>query len=589
MPPLPPVVSISSSSSSIHTASGTGTPTRRVPSERTPTFNEHQENTHRIEFEAPLSSDAEAEQKLQQQQGRFSIDLSLELERQLAMESPPITPGHDTTTHPKAHSRTTSYASVKSAVGGSETLPDPDVLVHIVTQLRQSLADMTKERDELIKMLAHANTQEAYTKDALQLMTEKATEAEEELTAARKKMKEDEEQIAMLRSKVEESRRGLMRLQTENRRQSIAPIDVSRASSFAALVSPPSSKRASFAPLTGSGQGRPGGHRRISSVSDSGFGTFSPPDPSPSPNARAFNIASAEAALSGAPSSSRRYSGFYGRHSPGEYDNVQVSAAAEAVAEMESLRTKLKTVTDALDTVKHDLSEANEAREASETCVKALREFIAENNIGATAVKLPPPPTMTTGDENMPGPPNTSVGSADPRRTASGWGFKLWGSAAPADSPLRSSIGTAPFSASAPSPQVASQPATYASPNGTTTISAAPLSRKFGGLFSSRSSVSSTSSQQQQPQAVKLPHLQTNAAARDSVYSYSDTSSVAEPVSPGADIDGLGTGGYHAPVGGEYKVLEEGIVVRDVTNLSRVDRTGTVKVSDSMDLDSGLR
>jgi uncharacterized protein YfcZ (UPF0381/DUF406 family) len=65
---------------------------------------------------------------------------------------------------------------------------------------------MTKERDELVKMLSHANAEEANVKDALQLMTEKATQAEEELGEAKKRMKEDEEQILLLRAKVEESR-----------------------------------------------------------------------------------------------------------------------------------------------------------------------------------------------------------------------------------------------------------------------------------------------------------------------------------------------------------------------------------------------
>ena len=115
------------------------------------------------------------------------------------MESPPITPGHDATTHPE----TISTYSKKRV---SDLLPDPEILANIITQLRHSLTDMTKERDELLKLLTSANTQEANAKDALQVMTDKATEAEEELTALRKKAKEDEEQIAVLRTKVEESR-----------------------------------------------------------------------------------------------------------------------------------------------------------------------------------------------------------------------------------------------------------------------------------------------------------------------------------------------------------------------------------------------
>lgn len=172
----------------------------------TPTFDEHQENLHRIEFEAPLSSEADSElYKLQREQGqgRFSIDLSLELERQLEMESPPITPAHDATTHPE---KTSPYSKKRGDGALNDLLPDPEILANIIAQLRHSLTDITKERDELLKLLASANTQEANAKDALQVMTDKATEAEEELTTLRKKGREDEEQIAVLRTKVEESR-----------------------------------------------------------------------------------------------------------------------------------------------------------------------------------------------------------------------------------------------------------------------------------------------------------------------------------------------------------------------------------------------
>lgn len=370
-----------------------------------------------------------------------------------------------------------------------------------------------------------------------------------------------------------------MRLQTENRRQSMAPIDVSRAStlSIGGFGSPPTSKRASFTPLTGSG------HRRVSSVSDSNnnLNVFAAPDLTPSPNAQSFNLTSAEAGLSAAPSSSRRFSGFFGRQSPPENDMLQAAAAAETqanhAAELEALHTEVKSIKDELENVKHDLTEANEAKEASETCVKALREFIAENNIGAATVKLPPPPTMATGYENV----------SDGKKTGTGWGFKLWGNGA-IDSPLRTSIGSAvPNSASMAGAPDPSTPTAGPPP---TTIGAAPLSRKLTGLFSSRSSISSNTSREA---PVALPQLQTNSAApatmphlsqRDSVYSYSDTSSVAEPVSPGSDIHGLGTAGYGVPGGlkqmgihEEVEERDEVMVVRDVTNLNRVVEVNAMK------------
>lgn len=178
------------------------------------TFNDDRDNLHRVEFEAPLTADAGLEQnRLQrEQEARFSIDYSLELEHQLAMESPPQTPAHDQTSHQATTATTGDSSSTRTDGRTNELAPDPDVLAHIITQLRHSLADITKERDELVTMLATANTEQANRTDALQAMTDKATAAEEELTLLKRKSKEDEDQIVLLRTKVEESRYDHMHL-----------------------------------------------------------------------------------------------------------------------------------------------------------------------------------------------------------------------------------------------------------------------------------------------------------------------------------------------------------------------------------------
>lgn len=377
-----------------------------------------------------------------------------------------------------------------------------------------------------------------------------------------------------------------MRLQTESRRQSgMVSIDSPR-TSLAAFSSPP--KRASFTPLTG----RPG-HMRISSVSETSLTSLPTPDSTPSPHTQAFNNIDSELHITSPPSSSRRYSGMFGHQLPPTSDLYTTTAteppqvAASSVVgdtseDLETLRKELKSVKAELVTVRHELMEAIEAKEASETCVKALREFIADNNVGAAAadgalsspmpIKLPPPPTMTTGEEG-----------ADRGKPNGGWGFKLWG----VDSPLKPSILSAPVTASSPSVNSTTPPPPV--------IAAAPLTRKLGGFFGSRSSLSSNSSQQ-------VPPLQTNAAGiqlplqcqRDSSYSFSDTSSMAEPISPSSDIHGLGA------VPTSYFAEAQGygsIVVKDVTNLDRVhthalsvhDKDGIVMMtSGSVDLD-GLR
>jgi len=290
-----------------------------------------------------------------------------------------------------------------------------------------------------------------------------------------------------------------MRLQTENRRQSmaLAPLDLSRAG-LPSLGSPPSSRRASFVPLTG----RPGGHRRISSVSDSGIVDFST-----SPNSQSLVLPEGP--------SSRRYSGLYGRTSPSLPEPGQSDLIS---TEVDGLRRELRTLKDELEYTKHELLESNEAREASETCVKALREFIGENNIGVPGIgglnspKLPTPPTMAKGHGEVDG----KVGGG-----VTAWGFKLW-----KDATLRTpQSATIPPSGLEPLPQV---PA-----------SATPFSRKLGGFFGSRGGTGSVSSVGSNPCQIDggPPQLQTNAArsVRESMYSFSDASSVTEPISPPAE------------------------------------------------------
>jgi chromosome segregation ATPase len=116
-----------------------------------------------------------------------SIDLSLELEHQLALEEGDGgTPAHD-------------------AAGARSSL-DPHVLASIVGQLRDQIARITTERDDLLNLMSAAVAREADLKDALQDMTDKFTAAREEVASARELHASDQENIALLRNKVEESR-----------------------------------------------------------------------------------------------------------------------------------------------------------------------------------------------------------------------------------------------------------------------------------------------------------------------------------------------------------------------------------------------
>lgn len=274
-------------------------------------------------------------------------------------------------------------------------------------------------------------------------------------------------------------------------------MDLSRAN-LAPLTGPLSSKRSSFAPLTGSSAVRINAHRRISSVSDSGFAKFDGGSPQNSPGPSNFTFPE-NAMLANKLASLPRSS--YGRASPPSVFHLDESA------EVEMLRKELIAMRTELDDAKHELNEANEAREASELCVKALRAFIEDNNVGA--------PIPNVGGSSAI-PPSSQAESKKNVQATGGWGFKLWGTQPLAKNPP----GATPIPSIPPTsiPDVVSSPPPQ------------PLSRKIGGFFGARSaSISSTT-------PVKSPR-----AEQESMYNgLSDTSSIeeslAEPVSPASEL-----------------------------------------------------
>ncbi|KAH7927872.1 hypothetical protein BV22DRAFT_1193300 [Leucogyrophana mollusca] len=413
----------------------------------------------------------------------YSIDLTLELERQLDNESLPPTSPTDATGRP--HSL------------------DPHVLASIITQLRSSLVDVSRERDDLAQTLSETRAREAGLTDTLNHMTDKYTRMEEELETAKAKSKDDEDAIAMLRTKVEESRRGLMRLQSESRRMSQTPsaLDMSRAG-IPSLGAPPSSKRSSFAPLTGSAAGRVNSHRRISSVatvSDTSFSLLDGGIHLSSPNPQTPSFTFPDASMS---KNSRRMSGMFGRASP-----PASLYTTEESAELENLRQELNSMRVELDIAKHELGESNEAREASEMCVKALREFIAENNVGEQPPRPPPRLPSLSMTSSSQSEAEAKKGAA---AAAGGWGFKLWR----ADTTVKSPA--------APSPAVAS-------PIPVPAASAAPLTKKLGGFFTSRGSVSSVTSPI--PRPIEQEPMYNGMSDVSSI-----EESVVEPVSPASEL-----------------------------------------------------
>ncbi len=165
------------------------------------------------------------------------------------------------------------------------------------------------------------------------------------------------------------------------------------------------------------------------------------------------------------------------------------------------MRKELQGLKEQLDQTRGELTEALEAQEASETCVKALRTFIADNSIGVQTTTTGPVVAKSTArtEESAHKPAAPSLSSR--------WGFKLW----KVDTSNATGL-------SSPSPNLHT-PATQ------TPVSAAPLT-KFGGLFASRPSPASVSSSRTDihPHHPELVCNTSDSSSLDDV--------VAEPISP---------------------------------------------------------
>jgi hypothetical protein len=252
----------------------------------------------------------------------------------------------------------------------------------------------------------------------------------------------------------------------------------------------------SFTPLTGTSAGRMQNHKRISSVSDSNVNMADVADgqtvdTSPNPQTATLPDVSGHP-----PSSSRRISGLFAR--------APAPESEPDLAEREKLQREVQALKTALEESRHELTEANEAREASETCVRTLRDFIAENNVGASPMR---PDVGSPVARNEDADKKNANGSGGSR-----WGFGGLFRAGETNSPVISGRGVSTSSSPSPTNE--------------------PLSRKLGGLFGGRGSFSS-SNPAPPPPPRGIPNVQ------EAIYNSSDTSSTAEsaePASPRMEI-----------------------------------------------------
>lgn len=84
------------------------------------------------------------------------------------------------------------------------------------------------------------------------------------------------------------------------------------------------------------------------------------------------------------PTSNRHISGLFGHSLATDLEPVPGSNSMER----EKLQQEIQVLKMALEEARNDLTEVNEAREALETCMKTLCDFIVENNVGVPSVHI---------------------------------------------------------------------------------------------------------------------------------------------------------------------------------------------------------
>ena len=205
------------------------------------------------------------------------------------------------------------------------------------------------------------------------------------------------------------------------------------------------------------------------------------------------------------PSHNRRVSLLFGRGAAPQFE------PPAGDIESELLRKQLRTLQQQLDDTKRDLAESQEAHEASELCVRALRTFISENNVGV-------PSAPKSGTTAPPAHSHAKQGS-----TASRWGFRLWTTGGDVDSSKGGTPTSTPTSTLPPDPGSALPTPSQTAP------------RKFGGFFSTRTSVSPNGSS-------RLPY---DPVHQEPMLNGSDTSSLEDstgPISPTSELSRVKVG-----------------------------------------------
>ena len=372
-----------------------------------------------------------------------------------------------------------------------------------VASLREELASAQTQlqtQSTRLASLSDLEPQLAQVKDQHAFLSAAKEAVEAQLKDERSKREQAEEQVEALqaqvdalRGQVEQARRGVMQLQKQEKErkrasQMVLPHNMaalglggpSAGAGGGGLESPEEEKkRESFMKTKA--------HRRVSSQSENSIATSAGasatvPDP-PARQATGLRELRLGQHAHAAPTSPSAQTITL---SPAPVDtsppgpakaSPPAPPAKDYEPELASLRTEVLML-------QRRLGESEEARQASESCLKALREFIASptekgvidlTSADIQGIRLPPLPTDREPDDVLEAPVMTKEKSGSGGKGTGGWGFKLWkqapgtSTAATPGSPALSTAVEAPNT-----PQPVSPAVTSSRMSGTSRISPLP-------------------------------------------------------------------------------------------------------------------
>jgi hypothetical protein len=345
----------------------------------------------------------------------------------------------------------------------SEAAEETPQLNPEIEELKKQVQDVEAKVATEVEQHSFTSSELAFLKDQMKFISASQEAVAAELREEKRKREAAEETVELLRGKVEEARRGVMTLQKQEkdrRRQSAIPSGAAEGLGLGALGDTQGSpridvgetralKRQSTIGIGGGAAAAARGHRRISSHSEPGFDTVAS-----LVNAQDTKRAGGlrELKLGGGPSSPTASSHpTFARSLSAQNDTTEETASSPSATAKDTLPTDDETslLRNSITALERRLADSEEARVASEVCLKALREFIASGTKDPKAIDLNDDPSQDSfkGISLPPLPTDRDAeASMEVKRPKSGWGLRLWKDAPAPSSPALSTAVEAPHS-----------------------------------------------------------------------------------------------------------------------------------------------